>query len=1046
MLRASAALVLASAWLAIPPASPAAPVSGTAVFGKTLETSGLTIDPSPGGDDPALHVKTYGQRDCWEIGVGRPSQYVYVTVDPALKHPGVNHAAVDIDYFDGPTGKFTLVYDAGGTDIWHGAKVVELAGTNTWKTAHFFLPDSAFAGGQYGHDMRIATWANGMGSSPAPVCLGTYTFTPSPIATEDEQVKVTTPGNLFKPGERATFGVLSGHRPEVAWTVRDYNRAVVATGTAAVDPVTREGSVDAGVLPTGYYTLSVGERTAGFAVTEDTPPEQSSMFGVNHHPRLAPGTTWEDTTSLAARAGIGNVRVDLVYWNTVEKPKGEYHFDPTHDRYVDDLNARGQRPLLFLGLGNSDYGSIPNRPEHWEGFRAYSKAVAEHVKGKVSALEVWNEYYGGFSSGVCSQSAKCYAKLQEAAWNGVKAAAPEIPVIGGSSFKVPLDWWEELFRLGALKHMDAVALHPYRAPGAPEGIGLDLEGLRKLMRTYNDGKEIPIWITEQGWSSATAKGVGVSENTQAESVARALIEAKAAGVAKYFLYDLVNDGTGPDNSEHNFGLLRRPSADATGMNPKPSFLSYSTVARELDAAAFLGRVDTGDPALHAARFAGRTVLWTGDRSARQVKLRAGAPVVVADMLGAERTLTPVGGWIRLTLTGAPLYVRADVRKIAQDPLVRLAAPEKVMAGTTIPVKVTAHGGMSVEFTDGLVADAPGIRTISGKIVAKGVVTGLAVAQVEVVPAPVEINLKPGDSRPATGASGTAGLLDGRLRVEVANRSTEPVAVSSIDWTFGDRKGTFDTRTTLPPLTTKTVEAEVTGQEAYVVRPVTATAHLDGGGTAQDSDAFGFSPVKRATPRLRDGKLRGLDGVPAIDLATVGTYNKIDASVADGDFWATWDQRNLYVAAVVTEPVHKAAAKNEWLPAGDSIGIGLQPGQPGDGLGRWGAEWFMLYAGETGVFVESLPRDYGVGPMPGATVEMARDDTAKTTTYLVTIPWDKIRPLSPAEPDFSMTLTVNENDGQPRDNYRSLGLAGWQTWGDGLNNWKLVRYQQVRLTR
>ncbi|MEU0565077.1 glycosyl hydrolase [Nonomuraea sp. NPDC005983] len=1006
----------------------AAPASAVAVFGKTLEKSGIAaVDASPGSDDPAVNVKTYGGRDCWEIGPGRPSQYIYLTLDPAFKKP---YAAVDIDYFDGPSGKFALVYDAGGSDIWRETNSVPLTGSNTWKTAHFFITDGAFAGGQYGRDMRIATWANGMGGSPAPICAARLAFTPSPFATEDTQVKVTTTGNLFKPGTRATFGVLSAKDDTVPWTVRGYDGARVADGEVTVDAATREGAIDAGTLPAGYYTIAVGRRTTGFAVAGDVEADAGSMFGVNHHPRLAAGVAWDDTASLAARAGIGNVRVDLVYWNTVERPKGEYHFNETHDRYIADLNTRGQRPLLFLGLGNGDYGGIPSRSEHYEAFRKYAEAVAEHVKGKVSALELWNEYYGGFSSGVCSQSAKCYAKLLEAAWNGVRVADPDVPVIGGSSFKVPLDWWEELFQLGGLKHMNAVAVHPYRAPGAPEGLGLDLDGLKALMRKYNDGKEIPIWVTEQGWSSATAKGVGVSENTQAESVARALIEAKANGVAKYFLYDLVNDGTSSDNSEHNFGLLRAPDPAATGLTVKPSYLAYATAAREL-AGAYRDALDTGDPALHAARFDASTALWTSDRTARQVKLRADGPVTVADMLGAEHTLTPVGGWIHLTLTGAPLYVRADVRKVHPDPLVRLSAPARVAAGTTIPVEVTADGGAKVSFDGGTLAEVPGTRTLTGKITIRGVVAGLATVQVEVVPAPVEVNVRPGD---------------GTLRIEVANRSGRPATVSAVDWTFGDARGTVDADAPLDPLTSKTFEADVPGQTPFAVKPVTVTARLGDGTTAQDADAFGISPIKRATPRLRGGRLEGLDDVPVVDLATVGTYNKINADVADGDLWATWDRRNLYVSAVVHEPTHKVAARNEWLPAGDSIGIGLQPGQPGEGLGRWGAEWYMLYAGEQGVFVESLPREYGVGPMPGAKVEVARDEAAKTTTYLIAIPWDKVRPLSPDRPDFSLTLTVNKNDGQPRDNYRSLGLAGWQSWGDGLNNWKLVQYQQVRLVR
>lgn len=109
---------------------------------------------------------------------------------------------------------------------------------------------------------------------------------------------------------------------------------------------------------------------------------------------------------------------------------------------------------------------------------------------------------------------------------GVKAADPKVTVVGASSFKVPLDWFEELFRLGGLKHMDAVSIHPYRAPGAPEGVALDIDGLKRLMRQYNHGRELPIWITEQGWTSAGRGGVGVSEQTQAQSTARALLEAR----------------------------------------------------------------------------------------------------------------------------------------------------------------------------------------------------------------------------------------------------------------------------------------------------------------------------------------------------------------------------------------------------------------------------------------------------------------------------------------------------------------------------------------
>lgn len=117
--------------------------SATAVLGKTLEARNVTIDASPGSDEASANAATYGGRDCWEIGPGRPSQYLYVTLDARLKHEGANHAAVDIDYFDAPGTKFALVYDA-GANPWRTSRIVRTTGTNTWKTAHFYIPDGAF--------------------------------------------------------------------------------------------------------------------------------------------------------------------------------------------------------------------------------------------------------------------------------------------------------------------------------------------------------------------------------------------------------------------------------------------------------------------------------------------------------------------------------------------------------------------------------------------------------------------------------------------------------------------------------------------------------------------------------------------------------------------------------------------------------------------------------------------------------------------------------------------------------------------------------------
>ncbi|MFJ4573782.1 glycosyl hydrolase [Streptomyces sp. NPDC088846] len=1075
--------------------------TATAVFGKVLETQGATVYASPGSDEASANVKAYGDRDCWEIGPGRPSQYLYVNLDSRLKHEGANHAAVDIEYFDAPGTRFALVYDAAGNP-WRTSRIVRTTGTNTWKTAHFFIPDGAFTGGQYGHDMRIATWAQDMGSSEKPVCFARYAFTPSPVATDDVQVEVTTPGNLFDPGENATFGVLAARDRTVSWSVRDYRGRTVRHGTATVDPATRKGSVNAGQLAVGYYTLTLrgtaadgmpATRTAGFGIQRPGPgPKRTTdpFFGVNHHHRSTPGDAWDDTTKLAARAGIDGLRVDSANWTSIEHPKGEYRWPEDTERVTADFGARGQNGLMLLAFGNSDYGNIPSTDEANRAFGKYAGQVAEKAGGRIGSLEVWNEYYGGFSNGVCSQSAKCYAKTLAAAYAGVKAADPDITVVGASSFKVPLDWFEELFKLGGLRHMDAISIHPYRAPGDPEGVGLDIAGLKRLMRQYNDGKELPIWITEQGWTSADRDGIGVSEQTQAQVTARALLEARAAGVARYYWYDLVNDGNGPSDSEQNFGLLRRQGPEATGLNPKPAYLAYSTVARELTGARFTGRLRTGDSDLHAYTFrsapgspgAGSTTtaLWSSDRTDKPVRVRSGKPVTVVDMLGSERVLEPVDGWVYLTATGEPVYLRASVDRVETSPLLSLSAPRDIAAGADVPVtatldnRATGHGdgpsksgrtavfeveGKRVTVSAAVgrrasavlkipAGDTPGSRGLTASATLDGKRAGSVATRTEVTPDPVTVDVSPEMS--VTGGSRTD-----RLAVTVTNHFPDrPARVAGIDWSFGDMTGTIagrDTDGTVPPLGTRTFRTTIDGASAYAVEPVAVTARFADGRTARDSDSFGFSPIARATPHLVHGKLTGLRNAPRIDLSEVGSYNGIEPSTADGDMWATWDDKNLYVSAVVREKDCRKPEKVAWLPAGDSIGIGVQPGKPGEGLGRWGADWYMLYAGDTveqgpGVFAESLPKDYPVGAVEGAEVRVSRDAGAGTTAYLVSVPWKRIAPLSPEAPSFSLTLTVNKNDGVQRDNYRSLGLDGWQTWGDGLNNWKLVRYQQVQLTR
>ncbi|MFC9558652.1 glycosyl hydrolase [Agromyces sp. NPDC056965] len=1046
-------------------------------FGSTAESSGATV--RIGDSTAAPTVRSYADRECWELG-GGIHNFIYIKLDDALKHTGANAASIDIGYFDSAPGKFTISYDA-ISGAGKQTTVIETTGTNTWKSAHFFVADGGFTGRQQGGDLRIATWAPAMGGSAGPVCIGDLTLAPSPIATDDVQLAVTTDANVFDSGDAPSFGVLSARSDEIAWSIRDYDGAVVRTGTASVDPASRQGTIGTEPLPDGYYTIAAtgqgptGDeltRTAGFAIMKppaDPTAQAESMFGINAHTiKAGESFDWSDATEAASRAGAGNVRIDTVYWNSVEATKGTYTFSPGSEQIAEQLAAQGQRGLYILGYGHPLYGGTPSTEEAYEAYGNYSAAVAEHFRDTIGAVEVWNEYYGGFSKGVCSQSAKCYAAMLAATYDKVKAVAPDVTVVGASSFKVPLDWYEEFFALGGLEHLDVISIHPYRAPGTPDGLALDVAGLQELIKKYNHGESKPIWITEQGWAVGTASAIAVNEQTQAQSLSRSLLEAKAAGIAKYFWYDLINDGTQADHSEQNFGMLRRTSADATSINPKPSYVAYATTSRELTGADYVGTVKSKDPAARGYRFAGTdgaiTALWSADRTPKPVTIKAEEPITAVDLMGAETVLEPIGGRLHLTLTDEPVFLRADVDTIKAGAAITITAPETTVAGEDVAVtvrfdpsgrqrdaaveiegrtiEVTAANGRPSETVVSIPAGTVGgTRTVRATATFDGHAAGLATATTEVVPETVTIDVAPT----------IAGGFDTKLALTLSNHSNAaPASVDGIEWTYGDATGTLGAQPLLAPGETRVVEVPLTGQQPYLIRDAAVTAAVGGDRTITDTDAFAFAPVSRATPKLKHGQLSGLDDVPAIDLAAVGNFQKIDAATADGDVWTTWDKRHLYVSAVVHEEQYQPAKRAEWLPAGDSIAIGLQPGRPGGGLGSWGADWYMLYAGQSlegnGVYVESLPRQYNVDMMADAEVEVVRDEDAKTTTYLIAIPWEQIQPLSPEEPEFSLTVAINKRDQVDRDNYRSLGLLGWQQWGNGVNNWKLAQYQQVRLTR
>ncbi len=103
-------------------------------------------------------------------------RYVYFQIDDSFKSARAMDAMVDVDYFDGDRGTFSVQYDSHDpAAVLNGAykdcaERVSLQGSHAWETARFVLDGARFEGSQNaGADFRIA--ASGADLSIRRVCV-----------------------------------------------------------------------------------------------------------------------------------------------------------------------------------------------------------------------------------------------------------------------------------------------------------------------------------------------------------------------------------------------------------------------------------------------------------------------------------------------------------------------------------------------------------------------------------------------------------------------------------------------------------------------------------------------------------------------------------------------------------------------------------------------------------------------------------------------------------------------------------------------------------
>lgn len=444
----------------------------------------------------------------------------------------------------------------------------------------------------------------------------------------------------------------------------------------------------------------------------------SDRYGFQLH--IGHNRPYNTVLPLLEKSGARLVRDELA-WDYAESPVGVWHFDEERVAYWRELNRRGISLIFTLTYGrpvglNGEWGS----DEYAEKYGIWAAMMTRKFKelGLDFAIETYNEWNSSDT-----KTPEQYAKILKAAYEGVKSVDENIAVIGGDLAGITLDKTKAFIdALDGKRYMDIFSIHLYDGGGGPE-LGITkrwTESLRELLDTYPEYKDVPLLMSEAGWS--TRDGSGVSDRRQAALLARLFAFNDAKNYfEKITWYDFQNDGHYKSEREHNFGVVKFfwPSWDnPTAYAARPSFLSYTNFVCQTGKASFVSEVNAGD-GVYTYKYEKNNgnILYiintyNDDVKPAQLTFEKGTRAVVYDMYGNGKSVVLSDGVYNTTATLEPIYL-----EIINDNNVGNLSLAKSNGKVTASVDIAAGHGMTLflaKYNDGrLTGISSGIKSVYG---------------------------------------------------------------------------------------------------------------------------------------------------------------------------------------------------------------------------------------------------------------------------------------------------------------------------------------------
>ncbi|MCB0208428.1 MAG: cellulase family glycosylhydrolase [Anaerolineae bacterium] len=328
-------------------------------------------------------------------------------------------------------------------------------------------------------------------------------------------------------------------------------------------------------------------------------------YGIQADPR---GNT-TGNISLIKGMGFNWVKFQMP-WKDVEGSPGDYGWGEW-DSIINSYSSSGIKVLLSIPKAPDwarppdDDKSVEGPPQDPNTYATFVGAVAGRYKGKVHAIEVWNEqnlYYEAGGQGRINPAT--YTELLKLSYNAIKSANPDMIVVTGAMTPTgapppaamdDVEYLRQMYANGAKGFFDAVGAHPSGFANPPDALyqggdfdparGYDdhrsfffrntMEEYRRVMVDNGDGDKT-IWPTEFGWPvwrfAGDARFTFAQQNSleqQANFTVRAYQLGKEWGwVGTMFLWNLDYNMTASNTELANFGIVGSPTYDALAAMPK----------------------------------------------------------------------------------------------------------------------------------------------------------------------------------------------------------------------------------------------------------------------------------------------------------------------------------------------------------------------------------------------------------------------------------------------------------------------------------------------